>query len=89
MQLSVSMTLYITELWIKKIFIYIRIKAAWKSVITVLEYIQTKLNLNELPINQIYVNFGRWHSQIRKDSLSGHAHINIVLTLAAIGSCET
>ena len=59
--------------------------AAWHAVREVLQYIQKELDLNALPLSRIYVNFGKWHSQNRID---GHAHINIVLTKAAIDACK-
>ena len=58
---------------------------AWHAVREVLQYIQKELDLNALPLSRIYVNFGEWHSQKRND---GHAHINIVLTRAAIDACK-
>jgi hypothetical protein len=63
---------------------WVRTPKAWKAIFEVLEFIEKELQLNELSFYEIYANFGIWHSQIRKGSSSGHAHINIVLTSEVI-----
>ncbi len=67
---------------------WLQTPASWHAVREVLQYIQNELGLNEFPLSRIYVNFGKWHSQIRKGRVNGHAHINIVLTRAAIDACK-
>lgn len=64
---------------------------AWKFVWEVIEGIRAELNLDEIPIEKIFVNFGRWQSQCagsERPPATGHAHINIVLTEEAIEACE-
>ncbi len=61
---------------------------AWNAPLILLDHIQKELELNELPFYEIYANFGKWHSQIRRGCSDGHAHINIVLTPEAIEACK-
>jgi hypothetical protein len=67
---------------------WIRTPAAWKAVLEVLRYIQWTLRLSEAPFFRMYINFRKWHSQIRDGRYDGHAHINIVLTSTTIDACK-
>ena len=65
-------------------------KEAWEFVREVINWIKTELNLDEMPIEKIFVNFGHWQSQCRgrRSPATCHAHINIVLTKKAIEACK-
>jgi hypothetical protein len=65
---------------------YVQTSDAWQAVLQTLIYMKTELKLDNLPLNRIYVNFGKWMSQ-RADKqklLACHAHINIVLNRETI-----
>jgi hypothetical protein len=66
----------------------VRTSAPWNAVIEVLDYFKNELGVSEWPLHRIYVNFRKWHSQVRNGHLHGHAHINVVLTPEAIKACK-
>jgi hypothetical protein len=75
---------YNNEEWVQK-------EETWKIVWKVINDIIDSLQLKELPIERIYINFGHWQSQTKNDRLRPrycHAHINIVLTKKAIEACK-
>lgn len=61
---------------------YLQKSDAWQAVLLTLIYMKKELNLDKLPLNRIYVNFGKWMQQKADDPMyrSCHAHINIVLS---------
>ena len=64
---------------------FLETSKAWRAVFEVLQYIQRELKLEELPFNEIFVNFRDWQSQ---HPWSRHAHINVKLTKQAIDACQ-
>jgi regulator of replication initiation timing len=60
---------------------YVQTSDAWQGVLQTLIYMKEKLELDNLPLNRIYINFGKWMQQKADDPShrSCHAHINIVL----------
>ena len=70
---------------------WVQTEEAWKAVWSVVHDIQVGLKLKELPIERVYINFGRWQSQAGNSGLTPsecHAHINILLTRRAIEACK-
>ena len=65
---------------------YLQKSDAWQAVLLTLIHMKKKLNLEKLPLNRIYVNFGKWMQQKADDPMYRfcHAHINIVLSLETI-----
>lgn len=65
---------------------YVQTSDAWQGVLQTLIYMKEKLKLNNLPLNRIYINFGKWMQQKADDLTcrSCHAHINIVLSRETI-----
>jgi hypothetical protein len=71
------------EDWVQK-------EEAWKIVWEVINDIIDSLQLKELPIERIYINFGHRQSQTKNDRLRPrycHAHTNIVPTKKPIEAC--
>ncbi len=71
------------ESWVQKI-------ETWNIILEVIDYITKCLQLNELAMEKIYINFGGWQSQAYTGQLKPsdcHAHINILLTEETIKAC--
>jgi hypothetical protein len=67
---------------------WVQTPAAWNAVIEVLDYIKNELGLSEWPLHRICASFRQWHSQVDKDRIDGHAHVNVILTRDAIDACN-
>ncbi|CAF4051661.1 unnamed protein product [Rotaria sordida] len=65
---------------------YLQSSDAWQAVLQTLKYMKNQLKIDKLPLNRIYVNFGKWMQQKTDDPTCRdcHAHINIVLTRQTI-----
>ncbi|CAF4375680.1 unnamed protein product, partial [Rotaria sordida] len=65
---------------------YLKSSDAWQAVLQTLKYMKNQLKIDKLPLNRIYVNFGKWMQQKTDDPTCRdcHAHINIVLTRQTI-----
>jgi Spy/CpxP family protein refolding chaperone len=65
---------------------YVQTCDAWQAVLQTLNHVKVELKLGKIPLNRIFVNFGKWMSQKDDDPNRRycHAHINIVLTRGTI-----
>lgn len=57
---------------------------AWEIFLEVVNRLQRDLNLETLPFERVFVNFGQWQSNPAND----HGHINMVITQEAIESSK-
>jgi hypothetical protein len=61
---------------------WVQTTEAWEAVSQVIDYLEEKLRLKNLPIERIYISFGDWQSQANSLKPEDcHAHINLVLTI--------